>query len=185
MPPRIKRQYAHIFPNRLTQLPCKTCKAQCRVTSAVVHDHDTTASQSSVVRTHDESARRELDLQSLLKVLPVRVRTNGCVLRIGLFSCGTSCRYSSTKIKSIGIGLRTTIKGFWAYEDGGPILLGQGSEPSESATSSTSSYSSPPSDDGRFGNFAIRALMAERYSEDMFVSVQLEAIVLLKECYQI
>lgn len=59
-----------------------------------------------------------------------------------------------------------------AHEGGGPIFPGDESEPSESAISSVSSYSSSPSDCGRPGNLAIRALMAERYNEDMTVGGQ-------------
>lgn len=52
------------------------------------------------------------------------------------------------------------------YEDGGPILGGDG-EPRESTISSDSLYSSSASDCGRSGNLAIRALIADRYNEDM------------------
>lgn len=121
-----------------------------------------------MIRTDNESARRELHLKGLRKVLPVRVRPDWCVLWIGDSRC-TGGRYANTAIRELPYRL-VVARG--AYGGGGPILPGEGSEPSESAISFVSSYSSSPSDGGTPGNLAIRALMAERYNEDMVVGGQ-------------
>ena len=137
MPPRIKRQDSHILPNQPTELLRETRKAQRRVPSAMMHDNNATASQGGMIRTDNESARREFDLKSLSKVLPVRVRTNRCMFRIG-DSRRTSRGYTCA---GRGESIYRQIVTRKAYGGGGPIVLlpGDGSEPSESAISSVSS----------------------------------------------